>query len=61
MVVSIIWELSGIDYLGRDNVSPFGMDGIMVQAHHAVDLVKYFWFLVLTLRGLILYIIVIEA
>ena len=40
------------------DVSPFGMDGGMVQVHHAADLVKYFWFLVLTLRGQILYIIV---
>ena len=41
-----------------DDVSPFGMDGVMVQAHHAGDLVNNFGFLVLTLRGQILYIIV---
>jgi len=27
----------------RKLVSPFGMDGVMVQAHPVTDLVKYFW------------------
>ena len=43
------------------DVRPFGMDGVMEQAHHAVDLIKNFWILLLTLHVAVLYCRLIKA